>query len=104
MVKEYSPFTPGIPVPLDFFFGRSEEIKRILSSIEKSIRINSIERLFVTGERGIGKSSICNFALHVAEKDTDVIGLHIYLGGVDNLEEMVRRIFEGLLRDSINRP
>ena len=40
----------------------------------------------------------------MAEKDTDVIGLHIYLGGVDNLEEMVRRIFEGLLRDSINRP
>ncbi len=104
MIKEYSPFTPGIPVPLEFFIGRNEEIQRIISSIKKSIEINTVERLFVMGERGIGKSSICNFARSVAEKDFDILGLHVFLGGTDNLEEMVRRIFEKLLRESTNKP
>lgn len=104
MIKEYSPFTPGVPVPLEFFVGRTKEIQRIISSIKKSIEINTVERLFVMGERGIGKSSICNFARSVAEKDLDILGLHVFLGGVDNLEEMVRRIFEKLLRESTNKP
>lgn len=104
MVKDYSPFTPGVPVPIDFFFGREEEIKEILGSVEKSLARNTIERLFVAGDRGIGKSSICNFALHVAEKDLEVIGLHVYMGGVDTLEEMVRRVFEGFLKASIDKP
>ena len=104
MIKEYSPFTPGVPVPLEFFVGRTKEIQRIISSIKKSIEINTVERLFVMGERGIGKSSICNFARSVAEKDSDILGLHVFLGGVDNLEEMVRRIFEKLLRESANKP
>ena len=104
MIKEYSPFTPGVPVPLKFFIGRTEEIQRIISSIKKSIEINTVERLFVMGERGIGKSSICNFARSVAEKDFDILGLHVFLGGTDNLEEMVRKIFEKLLRESMNKP
>lgn len=104
MIKEYSPFTPGVPVPLEFFIGRTEEIQRIISSIKKSIKVNNIERLFVMGERGIGKSSICNFARSVAEKDLDILGLHVFLGGTDSLEEMVRRIFEKLLRESTNKP
>ncbi len=99
MIKEYSPFTLGVPVPLEFFIGRTEEIQRIISRIKKSIEINTIERLFIMGERGIGKSSICNFARSVAEKDLDILGLHVFLGGTDKLEEMVRRIFEKLLRE-----
>ncbi len=104
MTKEYSPFTPGIPVPLEFFVGRTEEIQRILASGRKALAMNTLERLFVFGERGIGKSSICKFAMTVAEREFEMLGLHVYLGGVSSLEEMVRRIFERLLRESVDKP
>ncbi len=104
MAKEYSPFTPGAPVPLEFFVGRAEEIQRFITSIKKSVKLKTIERLFIMGERGIGKSSICKFALTLAERDLQVLGLHVFLGGVDTLEEMVRRIFERLLRESMDKP
>jgi hypothetical protein len=29
-VKEYSPFTPGVPVPLEFFVGRAAEVQEIM--------------------------------------------------------------------------
>ena len=104
MKKEYSPFTPGVPVPIEFFVGRADEIQRFVSTVRKSIELKTIERLFVFGERGIGKSSLCNYALSITEKNQNVIGLHVLLGGVSTLEEMVRRIFNRLLQESIDKP
>jgi len=104
MAKEYSPFTPGVPAPLEFFVGRTEEIQKIIARSKKAIALKTLERLFVFGERGIGKSSICKFALPVVERNLKMLGLHVHLGGVDTLEEMVRRIFERLLRESIDKP
>lgn len=104
MPKEYSPFTPGVPVPIEFFVGRTEEIKKIIGRVEKSVAQKSIERIFVSGERGIGKSSLCSFARIIAEDRCSVIGLHVFLGGVNSLEEMARRIFERLLQDSRGKP
>lgn len=37
MVKEYSPFTSGVPVPLEFFVGRAQEICQFIDGIERSI-------------------------------------------------------------------
>ncbi len=100
MAREYSPFTPGIPVPVEFFVGRVQEITGFVSSVQKSVDKTILERIFVTGERGIGKSSLCRFAGAVAEERHGVLPLHVFLGGVDTLEEMARRIFERLLQDS----
>ncbi|HON67481.1 MAG TPA: ATP-binding protein [Phycisphaerae bacterium] len=104
MVKEYSPFTPGVPVPIEFFVGRSHEIQTMMSAIRKSVGQNTIERLFVTGERGVGKSSICRFVDLAAEKDLGVLAIHVFLGGVNTLEEMVHRVFERLVRESATQP
>jgi len=104
VTKEYSPFTPGIPVPVEFFVGRNAEVKKLLASVKKSKELKTLERIFVTGERGIGKSSLCKFAIRLAEKDENVLGLHVFLGGVTTMEEMIRKIFERLLNDSIDRP
>jgi hypothetical protein len=103
MTKEYSPFTPGVPVPYEFFVGRIKEVEEFIHKVQKSHDVKSIERLFVTGERGIGKSSLCNVALKIAEMRMDVLGLHVYLGGVTTMEEMVRRIFERLLKESVGK-
>jgi len=104
MLKEYSPFTPGVPVPVEFFIGRADEIKNFISSVKKSLVLSTVERLYVSGEPGIGKSSICKFARLVAERDLDILGIHVYLGGVTTLEEMVHRIFDQLLRENVDKP
>jgi len=104
MFKEYSPFTPGVPVPVEFFIGRADETRNFISSVKKSIALSTVERLYVSGERGIGKSSICKFARLVAERDLNVLGIHVYLGGVTTLEEMVHRIFDQLLRENVDKP
>ncbi len=103
MPKEYSPFTPGVPVPVDFFVGRAQEVRSIADKA-KAASEGRIERIFVYGDRGIGKSSLCHIGRVIAEKDSGVFGVHVFLGGVNSLQEMVRRIFEKILRDSIDRP
>ncbi len=103
MAKEYSPFTPGVPVPVEFFVGREREVTDLVGHVSKSVVRKSLERIFITGERGIGKSSLCRLALRIAEEKHQVLGLHVFLGGVNSLEEMVRRIFERLLQESRDR-
>lgn len=104
MTKEYSPFTPGVPVPPEFFIGRNEELRQIISRMNRATKLQMIERLFVMGERGIGKSSLCQMAMRAVEHECKALGLYVYLGGVTTLEEMAKRIFEKLLQSSIDKP
>ena len=76
-----SPFSPGRPVPVEFFVARHKEIERL----ERAIRQTSTgrnENVFITGQRGIGKSSLAGFVRYFAEKERSLIGSHCYFGGV----------------------
>lgn len=57
MSKDYSPFTPGQPVPVEFFVGRSEEVRHLLDQVNAATT-GKLRVGFLTGERGIGKSSL----------------------------------------------
>lgn len=103
MPKEYSPFTPGQPVPVDFFVGREEEINTIIRYL-KQVRSGRQENIFVLGERGIGKSSLGAFVRTLAETEYSFLSVHVHLGGVSTLEEMIKRIFSGLLKISMDKP
>ncbi len=101
--KEYSPFTPGIPVPPDFFVGREDEVTRLVEKAGAAAT-GRFERAFVIGERGIGKSSLCRYAAIAAEDRHSALPVQVFLGGVTELSEMVRRIFEGILKSSSDQP
>ncbi|MEW6238856.1 MAG: NACHT domain-containing protein [Candidatus Omnitrophota bacterium] len=103
MPKEYSPFTPGVPVPKEFFTGRVNEIQQFVATVKKSIGRKSLERIFVQGERGIGKSSLCSFCAFMVENDYKVLPIHVFLGEVGALEEMAKRVFEGLIDASVKK-
>lgn len=103
MNPEYSPFTPGQPVPIEFFVGRVREIERLRSMV-RAAAMGKFRVGFVSGERGIGKSSVVSFVRHLAERDESAAGAHVFLGGVTSLAEMVRRTFDRLLKDSIEKP
>jgi len=102
-VKDYSPFTPGYPVSVDFFVGRRAEIERIRSKIAQAAATRRLQVGFLVGERGIGKTSLAAFVRFLAHRDSKMLGLHLHLGGVSSLEEMVRRVFDELLKESAER-
>jgi len=96
--KDQSPFTPGVPVPLDYFTGRVEQLQRI----ERAWRQCSAGRpssLFITGERGIGKSSLADFAQYLAQKEHGFVGAHCYLGAARSVDEVTRLVFPKLLQE-----
>jgi energy-coupling factor transporter ATP-binding protein EcfA2 len=101
--KEYSPFTPDSPVPPEFFVGRKEEIEALLLRVRMA-RQGRVETAFLTGPRGIGKSSLARFLRHIASAQERVAAVHVALGGTANLEEMVRRVFDRLLKDVAQQP
>jgi len=101
MTKDYSPFTPGIPVPIEFFMGRLPELQA-LTGKGKAALSGRIERVFVSGPRGIGKSSFCRVARQILAKE-GMLGVHVFLGGAHTLEEMVRRTFDALLAETRER-
>ncbi|MEK6373745.1 MAG: ATP-binding protein [Acidobacteriota bacterium] len=102
MAKEYSPFTPGFPVSVDGFVGRKAEVER-LAGMARSAAHGKLQVAFLAAERGMGKSSLATFVRVLAERDYNLLTVHAFLGGVTSLEEMVRRIFDRLVKDSIDK-
>lgn len=103
MSPESSPFRPGQPVPTEFFVGRRAEIERLYGMVKASGK-GMFKIGFVSGERGIGKSSLAHFVRVLAEHESTAAGCHVFLGGVYELEEMLRRTFDRLLKDSVDKP
>ncbi len=99
MNPEYSPFTPNQPVNTDFFTGRTEQIEELLSTVRKAAQ-GKLQIGWISGERGIGKSSLASFVSFLAERDEHAISAHVHLGGVHTLEEMVRETHLSLLKDN----
>ncbi len=98
-MKEYSPFTPGNPVPIDFFVGRKNQINEILKYANQTTS-GKLESVFLSGDRGIGKSSLASILRYYLQKEKNFLGIHTFLGGVDQLNELVRRVFENIYNAS----
>jgi AAA ATPase-like protein len=103
MEPETSPFTPGQPVPIEFFVGRTAEIERLRSLVGASTK-GRFKIAFVVGEYGIGKSSLVSFVRHLSEREDSIAGTHVFLGGANGLQDMVRRTFDRILKESVEKP
>jgi hypothetical protein len=93
-----SPFTPGRPVPIEYFVARFKEVQRLERAIKQTVSGRN-ENVFITGQRGIGKSSLAGFVRYLAEREYNLIGSHCFLSGVRTLEDMMGVIFQRLLQD-----
>ena len=98
-----SPFTPGVPVDPRLFVGREGQIQELLDAAQKAKRGN-FQIAYVSGERGIGKSSLVKMALHVAATQRNAITAHAHLGGVSDFAGLGRRAMEAAAQDGIVRP
>lgn len=98
-MKENSPFTPGNPVPVELFVGRVKQIEEILRYV-KQASAGRLENVFLSGERGIGKSSLAMFLSSLSIERENLLAMHVFLGGITSLEELVHRTFEQLLKQT----
>jgi len=99
-MKGINPFYPGQPVPVEFFTGRMKEIQRIIRAIEQ-VEQGKPQAVFLTGEYGIGKSSLAGFLNFFAEKNSYILGIHVFLGGAETLEDLAEKTVESVLRQQM---
>lgn len=97
--KEYSPFTPGSPVPVELFVGRSEQLYELIRYVGQASS-GKQENVFLAGDRGIGKSSLASILRNIVSTKKNFLGIHVFLGRVSSLEGMVRLIFDQLLKET----
>ena len=99
MNPEQNPFSPHQPVNATFFTGREDQIEELLLSVRKASKGN-LQIGWISGERGIGKSSLASFVSFLAERDQHALSAHVHLGGVHELKDMVRETHLSLLKDN----
>ncbi len=63
-----NPFQPGQPVPPGVFAGRTHQLNDISTCIYQTAALNP-QNVLITGERGIGKTSIAMFTKAIAKKE-----------------------------------
>lgn len=102
MNPDSSPFTPGIPVDAEFFTGRQKQVEELLTMVRMA-RKRGLQVGWISGERGMGKSSLASFIGYLAERNQKAVVAHVHLGGVENIEELVRKTHLQLLKDNENK-
>ena len=103
MDPDLSPFRPGQPADIELFVGRSQQIERVTQLVRASAA-NRFQIAFLTGDRGIGKTSLASFARYLVERDQTAATSHVMLGGVDSLDGFVQRTLEQIIKDNSDRP
>ena len=103
MQKDISPFTPGSPVGVDLFAGRTQQIEEV-SRYVRQASAGRQQSVFLIGDRGIGKSSFASVIRELATKKYGMLGVHIHLGGVNGVEELVRRVLQELVGEVQDKP
>lgn len=97
----YNPFNPQQPARPDFFVGRTEEIKRFEEFLSQTLH-NSPMNMSITGNRGIGKTSILAKLEQIA-KEQNCLTLRIsnYESNIKSITEFVDYIIINLKRELI---
>lgn len=65
---------------------------------------NRFQIAFLTGERGIGKTSLAAFVRYLVERDETAATSHVMLGGIDSLDTFVRSTLEHIIKDNAGKP
>lgn len=94
-----NPFTPGSPAPPDLFVGRTQQLQEVTRYIDQAAA-GRLQNVFLSGDRGMGKSSFAAYLRQIAIKRNNMAGVHTYLGGVTSLEDLVRHVLDEVLRES----
>lgn len=95
--KTDSPFYPQKPLPAEKFFGRDDLVREIWKKdLQPVWNHRRTQMVWLSGERGIGKSSLANFLLDKAEKE-GLLSLRINLSRVHTVNDLIENIIYKIL-------
>jgi len=94
--KGKSPFYPGQPVPAELFVGRQKEVDRLRRAATQ-VALGKPQAFFIEGEYGIGKSSLAQYARLLMEKESRLLGLHVFLGGARTVDDIAEKTVQAAL-------
>lgn len=72
MAGPANPFTPNSPIDPEYFAGRMDEVVKVQAALNQT-RHGKTQHILITGERGIGKTSLGLFARHIAQKPNAIL-------------------------------
>ena len=78
------PFQPNSPVDPRFFVGRKELVEKVTRYSAGAFSRRNIRIVYLSGYRGIGKTSLARYCRRVIEQRMDSWGFHVYLGGIQS--------------------
>jgi len=96
--EKESLFQPGQPVSPDRFKGREDVIQNILRYFP-SVKSGNPQHFFITGKRGMGKTSLANYISDLARNNYSMVTAHIMNDGVHDIDELVVQIIERILNN-----
>jgi AAA+ ATPase superfamily predicted ATPase len=106
MSKKINPFKPNSPVPVGMFAGRLPEIEALEQGLHQTKNGNS-QNFLITGEKGIGKSSLMQYIKPLATGDIkspeydifNFVTANISISERTNLVTLIRLIERSLKRE-----
>jgi hypothetical protein len=98
--KGRSPFYPGQPVPIEFFSGRLIEIEQIARSL-RQVELGKPQAIYLTGEYGIGKSSLAGFMRDYGRRNHNILGIHVLLGEAETVEDVATKTVEAVIKGQV---
>jgi len=101
--KGQSPFYPGQPVPVELFVGRAGEVERIRRAA-RQVAAGKPQAIFISGDYGIGKSSLARFVRFTAEREPGLLGFHVLLGTSRTLEDVAQATVRTILETRTAKP
>lgn len=90
------PFRSGRLLYPQKFKGRMKDTQIILRQIPRVIKEGMPEHFFVTGEKGMGKTSFARYVARQAEDNFNMISVYLNNTGGTTTEELVKRLLEAL--------
>ena len=94
-----SPFEPGHHASPENFQGRNEDIIKIIRYMPKIINQGKPEHFFITGKRGMGKTSFVKYIGNKVEKEFQMLPIYVNNEGKDNVHDLIQLILESIIEE-----
>ena len=101
LTKEFpdSPFEPGHPVSPDKFKGRKKDIIKIIRYLPKVVNKGIPQHFFITGKRGMGKTSFVKYIGNFAEDNYQMVHIYVNNEGSNTLDELIQNLVEKMFKE-----
>ena len=91
-----TPFEPGRPVSPSNFKGRRNDCIKIIRYLPNVIRNGVPEHFFISGKRGMGKTSFIQYVARIAEDNFQMIPIQFNNNDGSSVEELILKLIEKL--------